>query len=288
MAASAKTLTARNDSLNEDWTIVVPRRGRRRGRTNPLIQTREPLPQQQAIPWTPTDFEVDSLRESKLIQKMELCMKKLETSQFFLTLLDQIQSQEILHNLQKVLGFDSNMQMVIYGIGSIESYENPRLQLSLALLLKRKFSWIGGIEVFDPVLSTTESQVLEVLGCLVLSIDEQGRRKALKPTIFFMPHCEAELYDNLLEENWRVGLLKNIVLLGNSFENYEQYASQFKNSVVALARHIFSISKFTDEFKIKTVSDDYYGAFHDSSWHFFSPVVDPGSQSSNFDCIPEI
>ena len=279
MAASAKTLTAKNDSLNGDWTIVLPRRGRQR--TCPVIRGREPQPRKQPVSWAPMDLEVSSLRESKLMQKMQICMKKLETSQFFCTLLDQIQSPEISHCLHKVLGSDLKMQMVIYGIGSIESYENPRLQLSLALLLKRKLCWIEGIEVFDPIISITESRVLEVLGCSVLSINEQGRRKAEKPTMFFMPHCEAELYDNLLHENLGSGLLNNMVLFGNSFESYEQFASEFKNSPVALARHIFLVRKFTDEFKIKTISDDYFDPFHDSSWHFFNPVVEPGLQFMN-------
>lgn len=281
MAASAKTVTAKTTSLNGDWTIVLPRRTRGRRRTCPTTRIQERQPLQQPVNWAPTDFEVNSLRESRLKQKMQICMKKLEASKFFLDLLNQIQSPEIIHSFHKVLGLESNMQMVIYGIGSIESYENPRLQLSLALLLKRKFNWIGGIEVFDPVLSATESRVLEFLGCSVLSVNEQGRRKVRKPTLFFMPHCEAELYDNLLQENWRVGQLNNMVLFGNSFENYERLVFEFKNSTVASARHILSVRRFTDEFKIETVSDDYFGAFHDSSWHFFSPVIELGLQDVN-------
>jgi hypothetical protein len=41
------------------------------------------------------------------------------------------------------------MQMVIYGIGSIELYEPPppRLKLSIAILMKRDFNWIGNIEI---------------------------------------------------------------------------------------------------------------------------------------------
>ncbi|EXB62663.1 hypothetical protein L484_023959 [Morus notabilis] len=276
MAASAKTLTAKTSSMNGEWTVVLPRRGRKR--TCPITRTRE---QQQPVSWAPTDFEVNSLRESKLKQKMQICMKKLETSQFFLTLLDQIRSPEIIQCFHKVLGSELKMQMVIYGIGSIESYENPRLQLSLALLLKSKFGWIGDIEVFDPILSATESRVLEFLGCSVLSINEQGRRKVQKPTMLFMPHCEAELYDNLLQENWRIEHLNNLVIFGNSFENYEQFVSEFKNSTVASARHMLSAQKFTEEFKIQTVLDDYFGAFHDSSWHFFSPVIEPGLQYVN-------
>ncbi|GFY89046.1 sensitivity to red light reduced protein [Actinidia rufa] len=163
------------------------------------------------------------------------------------------------------------MQMVIYGIGSIESYETPRLQLALAILMKKRLSWIGDMEVFDPILSATETRVLETLGCSVLSVNEQGRRQALKPTLFFMPHCEAELYDNLLQANWRVDMLKRVVLFGNSFESYEQYVLVFKNStVINLRKHILAVRRFTKEAGIKTVSDDYFRAFHDLSWHFFS------------------
>ncbi|EEF49571.1 leucine-rich repeat-containing protein, putative [Ricinus communis] len=111
---------------------------------------------------------------------MNICMKKVEKSQFYQTLLKQIQTLEILDSFHRVLGSELKMQMVIYGIGSIESYETPRIQLSIAILMKKEFSWIGEIEVFDPVLSATESQVLEALGCSVLSVNEHGRRYTKK------------------------------------------------------------------------------------------------------------
>ncbi|KAI8025750.1 Protein SENSITIVITY TO RED LIGHT REDUCED 1 [Camellia lanceoleosa] len=202
---------------------------------------------------------------------MRVCMKKVETSLFFSTFMDQTRSPQILDRLSRLLGSEPKMNMVIYGIGSIESYDPPRSQLSLAILMKKMFSWIGDLEVFDPILSGTETRVLESLGCSVLSINEQGRRQALKPTLFFMPHCEAELYDNLLQANWRSDMLNHIILFGNSFETYEQYGSVFKNSnVVNLRKHILAVRRFTKEFGIKTVSDDYFRAFHDLSWHFFS------------------
>ncbi|KAK2634820.1 hypothetical protein Ddye_029612 [Dipteronia dyeriana] len=215
MATSAKILNPETCTVNEDWTIVLPRRGKK-GRNLPRIRT----PEEQQKPWFPTEM------------------------------------------------------MVIYGIGSIESYETPRLQLSLAILMKRKLSWIGDVEVFDPILSATESRVLESLGCYVLLVNEQGRRCAIKPTLFYMPHCEAELYDNLLQANWGV-MLKGMVLLGNSFETYEQHVLEYKSSVIVdTARHILAVRKLTQEFSINTVSDDYFAAFHDSSWHFFSPDVE--------------
>ncbi|KAL5732438.1 hypothetical protein ACOSP7_031785 [Xanthoceras sorbifolium] len=269
MAASARVLTPEVRTVNEDWTVVLPRRGRQR-RNLPRIRT----PEEQQKPWFPTELVSDPHRESKLLQKMHTCIKKLESSKFYQTFLDQVQTPEILNHFYSVLGSELKMQMVIYGIGSVESYETPRLQLSLAILMKRKFNWIGDIEVFDPILSATESRVLESLGCSVLSINEQGRRRAIKPTLFYMPHCEAELYDNLVRANWGV-TLKGMVLLGNSFETYDQHVDEYKSSVIVdTARHVLAVRRFTREFSIQTVSDDYFAAFHDSSWHFFSPDVE--------------
>ncbi|RVW26709.1 Protein sensitivity to red light reduced 1 [Vitis vinifera] len=116
----------------------------------------------------------------------------------------------------RVLGSELKMQMVVYGIGSIESYEPPQLQLSLAILLKRKFSWIGDIEVLDPILSVTELVCWKPWVVLFYQLMSKGRQQASKPTPFFMPHCEAELYDNLFQANWRTERLNNIVLFGTS------------------------------------------------------------------------
>ncbi|KAJ6414451.1 hypothetical protein OIU84_003448 [Salix udensis] len=201
MAASEK-LALDKHSQNENWTVVMPRRGKKR-----IQSRRHNTPEAEQQPWVPTELESDPEREAK------------------------------------VLGFELKMPMVIYGIGSIESYETPRFQLSLAILMKRKFDWIGDIEVFDPILSATES-----LGSGI-------------PWLF----CPV---------NWELELLNHIVLFGNSFEMYE-FFSEIKNSIaVESSRHILAARKFADEYVIEAASDDYFAAFHDSSWHFFSPALD--------------
>ena len=72
------------------------------------------------------------------MEKMKICMKKVESSQFYQTLLKQIRTPEVLDSFFRVLSSDLKMQMVIYGIGSIESYETPRVQLSVAILMKKE------------------------------------------------------------------------------------------------------------------------------------------------------
>ncbi|KAK9105353.1 hypothetical protein Scep_022197 [Stephania cephalantha] len=256
------------DDSEGDWTVVSRRRKQRRN-FFPKIGTIE----QQ--PWIPTKSDADHEMESKLMQKMQACIQKLENSDFFHTLLQQMEASEVHDRISTVLASESKMPMVIYGIGSIESYEPPRLQLSLAILLKRKFDWVGGIEVFDPVISSTESKILEALGCSVLSENEQGRRVALKPTMFYMPHCEVVLYDNLVQANWKAEHLNQMVVFGNSFRSYENYISVSMNSTLSESmKHVLTVLNFSTEVKVETVSDDYFKAFHDSSWHYFNVISD--------------
>ncbi|XVF00270.1 hypothetical protein REPUB_Repub03eG0270700 [Reevesia pubescens] len=254
MVASAKFIPPENHTQNGEWTIVLPRKGRNRRNSQKLITAKG---QQEQQLWVPTDLEIDPERQSKLMYKIQICLTRIENSRFFLTFLDQMQSPEVLNHFHRLLGSESKLQMVIYGIGSIESHETPRLQLSLAVLMKRKFSWIGDIEVFDPVLSASESRVLEALGCSVLSVNEQA--------------------------NWRVESLNRVALFGNSFETYEhhvsfkyydQEVSFMESSVAKSVTHILAARRFTDEVGIKIISDDYFAAFHDSSWHFFRPVCE--------------
>ncbi|KAH0711762.1 hypothetical protein KY289_007721 [Solanum tuberosum] len=291
MASSAKTPALDKPNPAEDWTVVLPRRGKQKRNFHKVIIHER---QKQEQLWTPSDIETNPERESKLMQKIQTCIRKLESSSFWLKFLDQLQTPEIFDRFLKAVGSEGKMQMVIYGIGSIESYEPPRLQLSLAILMKRMFSWIGEVEVFDPVISLAESRVLTALGCSVLTVNEQGRRQALRPTMFFMPHCDAELYENLLEANWRHDLLSNMTLFGNSFEAYEEHVSECKILRLADSRkHILAIRQFVKELPIDSrkqivalrqfvkersidpFSDDVFRAFHGSSWHFFD--IDPHS-----------
>ncbi|KAL8171742.1 hypothetical protein V2J09_023546 [Rumex salicifolius] len=267
MSSASKTLPC------GEWSTVLPRRRSKHRRNQPKTCDSEETNQ----PWISTDLQIDKERESKLMHKLDICMKKLQNSCFYELFLDQILNSEAVGCFSKVLKSSGKMHMVIYGIGNLESYEPPRLQLSLAILMKRKFDWIGDIEVFDPVLSLTETRALEALGCSVLSMNEQGRREACEPTLFFMPHCEAVLYNNLLEANWKEDRLANIALFGNSFGVYEQHVTLVKDDEVTNSRkYILAARRFTREFEIKTVSEDYFRAFLECSWHFFSPVSDEG------------
>ncbi|KAG2305505.1 hypothetical protein Bca4012_059602 [Brassica carinata] len=221
------------------------------------------------------DLEVDPERVERLKQQMEISIKKIESSDFYKSFLKQLKSPEVLGHIQIMLGSETQLQMVIYGIGSIESTdEAPRFQLSVAILMKREFEWVGNnIEVFDPIISATESSVITSFGCTVLSVNEEARREALKPTLFFMPFCVAHLYSNLLEANWRMDRLSKIALLGNSFQCYREERVGADDQYLIQA--IEAAQRITTEFAIKNVSSDVcYPAFTRLSWHFFRTGVD--------------
>lgn len=274
--ADDSVTSGNNEYVDPNWIVVLPRKKRR----NTQSKVSSPAKEAQKQAWAPTDLEIDTQRESKLMQKMHTCLKKVETSKFYDLFLTQIQGPEVSSCFSRVLGSEPKMDMVIYGIGSIESFEAPRLQLSLAILMKRNLEWVGDVEVFDPVLSATETRVMESLGCLIMSANEEGRREALKPTLFFMPHCEAVLYQNLLEANWNIDGLRNLALFGNSFESYEHHTSVIKDYVASdYTKRILAARTFTDEFRVVTGSDDHSRAFHESSWHFFTPDPKQGLPS---------
>nr|GEV80853.1 hypothetical protein [Tanacetum cinerariifolium] len=156
--------TVVDDAVDDDWTIVVRRRNNHNRKFPKLKSPKQQEAQiQEQTQWTPTDVETTAERELKLMQRIQNTIEKLESSYFFYIFLKQISSPEVLECFRKLRGSEEKIKMVIYGIGSIEAYEGPRLQLSLAILMKRKLDWIGEMEVFDPVISLTESKLGKVL-----------------------------------------------------------------------------------------------------------------------------
>nr|GEV33793.1 hypothetical protein [Tanacetum cinerariifolium] len=134
--------------------------------------------------------------------------------------LQYIQASE--DHFSRLTGSKEKLKVVIYKISSIKSYDQSRLQLSLVINMKKHLDWIREVEVFDPAISLTELKVIKKLCCLVLSVNEYGRRRYVSLTFFFTTHCISELYVNLLKTNWRHDLLNRMVLLGDSFNSYHE------------------------------------------------------------------
>uniref|UniRef100_M1DIH1 Protein SENSITIVITY TO RED LIGHT REDUCED n=1 Tax=Solanum tuberosum TaxID=4113 RepID=M1DIH1_SOLTU len=216
------------------------------------------------------DFHIKDEAE-RLLKEIELVKKNVENPEFYTGMhLDLKQNKTIKKHFFRLLGSHSDVQVVIYGLGSIEYSFSSQFQLAVALLLKRDFfNWIGNIEIYDPCLSPADIIVFEKLDLKVLTIDENCKRRVQRPTMFYMPYPHCYLIGNLLGVNWSSSCLSQIYLLTNSFRSTLSdmpRISQLLETVLRLER----ILHFTAEIDIQTSDDKMYAdVFSGFSWHFF-------------------
>jgi len=106
------------------------------------------------------------------------------------------------------------------GLGSPSNSRDARAQLAFLLStcdscdIER-----NKVSVYDPVFTEGDVQLLRDLhfNCLT---DNTATYPILKPTILFMPHCDRNLYENMLRENWTKEGLRKMVLIANRFSEY--------------------------------------------------------------------
>ncbi|KAM9810929.1 SRR1-like protein [Neosynchiropus ocellatus] len=112
----------------------------------------------------------------------------------------------------------TQLQCICYGLGPFSSIVSARYQLAMMLLLLEAAQIpMEDCFMFDPVFSAGEKGVLKELGLTVLTENEEGKRLATKPSIFYLMHCGKALYNNLLWKNWSTDHLPRIAIIGNSF-----------------------------------------------------------------------
>lgn len=83
-------------------------------------------------------------------------------------------------------------QLVVYGLGSMQSSLTSRYQLALVLLLMHELlpQLSGPPIVFDPAFSEADMALLKHLGMHLAEQDERCARRTAQPTFFYMPHVE--------------------------------------------------------------------------------------------------
>ncbi|KAJ3687673.1 hypothetical protein LUZ61_016837 [Rhynchospora tenuis] len=293
---------------HDGWTIVD--RSRRRNRSRSTSGDRR-LSQSQTLtfdpsslvptPWTPMDPMVDFFRSASILRKIHSTIDRLEKSKFYKRFISRLNDSEIRNGLVKIRVPVSGsglhpIRLVAYGIGSIELYPAPQLQLALVTLLSRQLGAdVASAEIFDPVLSATECHVVEQLGFKVVTTNEHGCRKVTPetPTLFFMPHCEAVLYNSLLRTNWLPSNLRRMVVIGNSFREYVRYVSEAGKCVGSVkiekvAGCVLESTKFAREVEVELelgreeTDLGLFQAFHDTCWHFFDVNDDSDLFKVNF------
>ncbi|KAF8738526.1 hypothetical protein AX14_011177 [Amanita brunnescens Koide BX004] len=112
--------------------------------------------------------------------------------------------------------------VICLGLGSPSSSQNARVQLAFLLeicdhlLIERR-----RISIYDPIFSEEDLSLLHDLELTVLSTNENGLYPVNAPTIVYMPHCDMELYENLLSANWKpqIDALK-LLFIANQLSDY--------------------------------------------------------------------
>ncbi|KAJ0981174.1 hypothetical protein J5N97_009429 [Dioscorea zingiberensis] len=167
--------------------------------------------------------EEDAEEFLKLQEDMKITTMELRESEYYHKLRDQLEEDHLLkREVSRRLGSQEKMEMVIYALGDLEYDFNSHYQLALALLLREEVDMlkIGEIQVFDPLLTPADANVIRSFGCTVLSVNEFARRRAEKPTLFFLPFAWFSLVANLLEANWSPSKLENLIILGTSLHKW--------------------------------------------------------------------
>lgn len=122
------------------------------------------------------------------------------------------------------------------GLGSPSASRDARAQLAFLLAICDDLRIArANVSVYDPVFAEDDVALLAALGVARLTEDRRGRFRAASPTVAFMPHCDLQLYENLLRENWSgadAGAgLSNLVLIANRLSDYAESVPARKMSV---------------------------------------------------------
>ncbi|KAF9961133.1 sensitivity to red-light reduced protein [Mortierella alpina] len=155
------------------------------------------------------------------------------------------------------------VDMVCYGIGSIESSRNSQFQLGLALCLKDILKIRGTISIFDPAMTEYDQRLVEKLGMSVLKVNDQAKQVVEVRTLLYMPHCPKGLYSHVLETNWTREQLDRLVILGNRFTMYDE--RQFENQ----APFILPALSIADVHTLPAIKFEDNTIFNDLAIHSF-------------------
>lgn len=266
----------------EGWQVARRRKGQTR-KTQLQVSLNAESNQENVD----VDKTVKRIRQTVCELTCEIFCKKWkgELSMAALAILPQLQGQNIRNSQVSTDHFENctksqKMQCVCYGLGSISSCVSARYQLAmLLLLLDAAQIQLKDCSVYDPAFSSGERGVLQEMGLTVLTENEEGKRLADKPTLFYLMHCGKALYNNLLWKNWSVQHLSQMIIVGNSFcgmrdrsidrEFKQDYSYISQVAAVCEERLLPCPSHMTDVFSdtaVITFSSSGLGKLPQSTW----------------------
>ncbi|XP_023244184.1 SRR1-like protein [Centruroides sculpturatus] len=159
-----------------------------------------------------TDFET-------VLKKVEECKAEIRSSDFYLNFYEIFKKCVVTNSGKSEDGKRNVQNIVCYGLGSVSTSLAARYQLALLLLMK-EFTGSSNPLLYDPIFSKLDWKILTRFHCRAIRKNEEGKRKIDGRTLFFMPHCGRPLYNSILWANWSPDGLNDVILIGNSFNNF--------------------------------------------------------------------
>ncbi|KAK9512258.1 hypothetical protein O3M35_000726 [Rhynocoris fuscipes] len=190
-------------------------------------------------------------------------MKKVQKAQSSLNNSEQLHHfLNALKICNKRVNYDAFEEIVCYGIGNFSKSHAALYQL--ALLLQLKYHLKVPLHIYDPLFNTIEKEILEKLNLIIIDRNEEGKRKIYNNTVFFLPHCPLELFNNLLWINWGLSLSK-CVIIGN------RHSSVITNTPSSSLIDFYYVTRITpavEEIDIPNVFK-FNDIFNDFAAHIF-------------------
>ncbi|OSD02870.1 hypothetical protein PYCCODRAFT_1366940 [Trametes coccinea BRFM310] len=118
---------------------------------------------------------------------------------------------------------DAAPEVLCLGLGSPASSRDARAQLAFLLAACDDLSIDRTrVSVYDPVFTDEDLQLLAQYRLTHLPENRRASYGLETPTIVFMPHCDLQLYENLLHANWSQSSLPNVLLIANRLSEYAE------------------------------------------------------------------
>lgn len=182
------------------------------------------------------------------------------------------QAMTTLEQSLKLLPMDVRLKRIVcFGIGPFTRNFQALHQLAFILEAQKHFE-VNDSFYFDPIFRDSEKTVLERLKCTIMQENCEAKYAANVVTLFYLPHCPNCLTNNLLWCNWQPELLKNVVLVNNSFDSL---ASSKPERLLRLdSGYVLDVLPYVKEFPLE---DEYktHNVFNDLSVHVFPPCELP-------------
>ncbi|THU90698.1 hypothetical protein K435DRAFT_252120 [Dendrothele bispora CBS 962.96] len=162
-------------------------------------------------------------------------------------------------------------RVICLGLGSPSNSSISRAQLGFLLDICDVLK-IGEVVVYDPVFTEEDRAMFAGFEFQAPLSDENLDVTAENPVIFFMPHCDMELYETMLLKNWSEEQLANIVLISNQLEAYVENnpTQKLEKKAPALLRIVPFLSN-----NPLPPSKMWPAAFNSTSVQHISPTVSP-------------